>query len=139
MSDPHDLKRFVDAQNPLFDQVRAELKAGRKRGHWMWFMFPQLKGLGSSQMATHYGIASREEAQAYLNHPVLGPRLKELTGLVNNIEGSSISEIMGDPDDLKFHSSMTLFSSVTTDNQVFQEALRKYFDGELDSRTLQLL
>ena len=139
MSDPHDLKRFVDAQNPLFDQVRAELKSGRKRGHWMWFMFPQLKGLGSSQMATHYGIASREEAQAYLNHPVLGPRLKELTGLVNNIEGSSISEIMGYPDDLKFHSSMTLFSSVTTDNQVFQEALRKYFDGELDSRTLQLL
>ncbi len=108
MSDAFDLDRFVRAQDPVLAQVRRELGEGRKRSHWMWFVFPQLRGLGRSAMAQHYGIGSLDEARAYLAHPVLGPRLVECTGLVNRVEGRSVHEISGGPDDLKFHSSVTL-------------------------------
>lgn len=107
MSDPYDLQRFVDAQEPVFDQVGAELRAGRKRGHWMWFVFPQIAGLGLSPTAEKFAIASRAEAAAYLKHPVLGPRLHQCARLVTEIEGRTIGEILGHPDDLKFRSSMT--------------------------------
>ena len=135
MSDSHNLKRFVDAQNAVFDQALAELKAGRKQGHWMWFVFPQLKGLGHSAMAEKYGIASREEAQAYLAHPTLGPRLRECTAALNDVQDSSIDDILGYPDNLKFHSSMTLFSLVEPTDEVFKTALKKYFRGDLDKNT----
>jgi uncharacterized protein (DUF1810 family) len=134
--DQFDLQRFVDAQNPVFDRVCAELRAGHKRTHWMWFIFPQLAGLGSSAMAARYAISGKPEAQAYLAHKILGPRLRECTQLVNEIAGRSIHEIFGDPDDLKFHSSMTLFATVTSENQIFSDALRKYFSGELDPQTI---
>ncbi len=134
-----DLQRFETAQNPVYDSVRAELRNGRKEGHWMWFICPQLRGLGHSHMAATFGISSRQEAEAYLNHPVLGPRLRECTRLVTLVEGRTIDRIFGYPDDLKFRSSMSLFSSVASDNQVFKDALQKYFAGELDPRTLQLL
>lgn len=139
MNDPFDLQRFVRAQDSVYPSVLAELRAGRKRTHWIWFIFPQLKGLGFSQMATAYGIASRKEAEAYLDHPILGPRLRECTALVNLIENRPISQIFGYPDDLKFRSSMTLFGAVTTDHQDFNDAVRKYFAGEPDPRTLELL
>jgi uncharacterized protein (DUF1810 family) len=102
VNDPYDLQRFVDAQNPMFEQVRAELRQGRKQTHWMWFIFPQIKGLGNSPTAIEFAISSREEADAYLKHPVLGPRLRECTRLVNQIEGRSVPQIFGYPDDLKF-------------------------------------
>src|SRR4051794_11328127 len=105
MSDPYDLQRFLDAQARVIDQVRAELRAGHKQSHWMWFIFPQLRGLGSSSMAERYGIASRGEAQAYIAHPVLGPRLRECTEIVNAVQDASIEHILGYPDDLKFRSS----------------------------------
>ena len=137
MNDPHNLQRFADAQSPLYEQVRTELRNGRKRGHWMWFIFPQLRGLGSSAMATAFGISSRQEAEAYLDHPVLGPRLRECTRLVNLVEGRAIDQIFGYPDDLKFRSSMTLFASVAPADQVFKDALEKYFGGEPDPLTLE--
>ncbi len=120
-------------------QVRRELGEGRKRSHWMWFVFPQLTGLGHSAMARHYAIHSLAEAQAYLNHPVLGPRLVECTDLVNKVKGRSINEIFGSPDDLKFRSSMTLFASVQPDASVFREALDKYFAGAPDPLTVDSL
>lgn len=126
MNDPYDLARYVTAQDPVYEQVCAELRAGRKRTHWMWFVFPQMKGLGSSPMAEKYAIGSREEAVAYLEHPVLGPRLRECTELVNRMEGRSLDQIFGYPDDLKFRSSMTLFAGATAENQVFKDALLKY-------------
>lgn len=138
MNDPYNLQRFIDAQARVMDQVRRELAAGRKETHWMWFIFPQLRGLGSSTMAEKYGIASREEANAYVEHPVLGPRLRECTELVNAVQNSSVEEIFGYPDDLKFRSSMTLFSSVT-DDDVFRSALDKYFNGQPDPATLARL
>ncbi len=138
MNDPYDLQRFVDAQNPVFEQVRAELGAGHKRGHWIWFIFPQLRGLGHSHMATRFAISSRDEAEAYLNHPILGPRLRECTRLVLLVEGRSINHIFGYPDDLKFRSSMTLFAS-TSDNQIFKDALQKCCAGEPDLLTLERL
>jgi uncharacterized protein (DUF1810 family) len=131
-----DLRRFVEAQDPVYEQVLAELRAGSKRTHWMWFIFPQLRGLGSSAMAERYGIASRQEAEEYLRHPVLGPRLIECTRLVNAIEGRTIDEIFGYPDDLKFRSSMTLFAAVAVGQTEFQRALEKYFNGERDPLTL---
>lgn len=137
MSDPFNLQRFIDAQADIYDEVVAELGAGRKRTHWMWFIFPQIKGLGSSPTAVHYAISSRDEAIAYLQHPLLGPRLIECTQLVNAVQGRSISQIFGYPDDLKFHSSMTLFAEAATDNKVFKDALEKYFDGKPDQLTLQ--
>ena len=138
MSDPFDFQRFVDAQDPVFAQAVAELRAGAKRSHWMWFVFPQLAGLGRSAMAQRYAIGSREEAEAYLRHPILGARLKECTRLVCLIEGRSAHQIFGAPDDLKFHSSMTLFANVAP-NDIFSEALVKYFGGEADPATLERL
>jgi uncharacterized protein (DUF1810 family) len=139
MDDPYDLQRFVKAQDRVYEEVCAELREGRKESHWMWFVFPQIKGLGQSQTANTFGISSREEAEAYLNHPILGPRLRECTRLVNLVEGRSSEEIFGYPDYLKFRSCMTLFAQVTTDNEGFVNALRKYFDGRADRRTLERL
>jgi uncharacterized protein (DUF1810 family) len=139
LSDPFNLQRFVNAQNPIYAGVCAELRNGRKRGHWIWFIFPQFRGLGSSTMANAFGISSRQEAKAYLDHPVLGPRLRECTRLVNLVEGRTIDQIFEYPDDLKFRSSMTLFARVTSDNQVFKNALQKYFGGAPDPLTLERL
>jgi uncharacterized protein (DUF1810 family) len=130
-----DLERFVQAQDPVIDQVRRELRDGRKRSHWMWFVFPQLRGLGHSAMAQRYGIASLDEAAAYLRHPVLGPRLVECSELVNRVEGRSVHDIFGSPDDMKFHSSMTLFAAARDAAPVFQAALDKYFGGAADGST----
>jgi len=138
-NDPYNLQRFVDAQDPVYEQVCGELRNGQKESHWIWFIFPQLRGLGHSQMATAFGISSRQEAEAYLKHPVLGPRLRECTRLANFVEGRLVSQILGYPDDLKFKSSMTLFASVTADNQIFKDALQNYFGGELDRLTLKRL
>ena len=138
-NDPYHLQRFVEAQAPIYAQVLAELRAGSKRSHWMWFIFPQIIGLGSSPMAIRYAITSKQEAAAYLNHPILGPRLRECTHLVTQVEGRSIDQIFGYPDDLKFRSSITLFAHATPDNQVFLDALQKYFDGKFDPATLRQL
>jgi len=138
MNDPFNLQRFVDAQSPIFDQVSSELRDGVKRSHWMWFIFPQIKDLGQSQLTRKFAISSREEAKAYLEHPILGLRLIECTELVNLIEDRTIEQIFGYPDDLKFRSCMTLFANVS-DNQIFVDALRKYFNGESDPSTLQRL
>jgi uncharacterized protein (DUF1810 family) len=137
--DPHDLERFVEAQDPVIDEVRRELRSGRKRTHWMWFVFPQIEGLGSSQMSRRYAISSRAEAQAYLDHSTLGPRLRECTEIVNGIEGRSANDIFGSPDDLKFRSSMTLFEAVADDSGPFETALERYYDGDPDSKTLERL
>ena len=139
MDDPYDLQRFVDAQAPVIDRVRAELAGGRKQSHWMWFIFPQIAGLGFSGMAQRYAIQSLDEARAYLNHPTLGSRLKDCTRLVLAIEGRSASDIFGSPDDMKFRSSMTLFAQAAPDNPIFAEALRKYFNGDPDAETLKRL
>jgi len=139
MSEPHDLQRFVDAQDPMFDQVRTELRAGRKRSHWMWFVFPQLSGLGTSPIARRYAISSRAEAEAYLDHPILGPRLHECTRLVTEIRGRTIDEIFGYPDNMKFRSSMTLFAHARLDNKIFTEAIKKYFPDGFDPLTLERL
>jgi uncharacterized protein (DUF1810 family) len=139
MSDSFDLERFLGAQNPDFEDVLVELRRGCKKGHWMWFVFPQLKGLGHSRMADKFGISSRAEAEAYLAHPILGSRLIECTRLVNLIEGHSIEEIFGEIDTLKFRSSMTLFAEVAADGSVFADALRKYFAGRPDRLTLERL
>ena len=138
-SDPFDLKRFVDAQAPVYRDVVEELRAGRKRSHWMWFVFPQLLGLGGSPMAVRYGISSLEEAAAYLRHKLLGPRLHECTRLVNQVQGRSIGEILGSPDDLKLCSSMTLFARATDDNHDFVALLDKYYDGKQDPLTITRL
>jgi uncharacterized protein (DUF1810 family) len=139
MADPFNLQRFVDAQNPVFDEVRAELGKGSKQTHRMWFVFPQLKGLGHTWMANHYGMSSEAEAQAYLAHPVLGPRLLECTRLVNLVQGRSAEEIFGGVDTLKFRSSMTLFARVAGDDSPFADALRKYFGGQPDPLTIERL
>jgi uncharacterized protein (DUF1810 family) len=139
MSDPYDLQRFVDAQNPVFEQVCAELRQGRKQTHWMWFIFPQIKGLGSSPTAIEFAISSQQEAEAYVRHTILGPRLRECSRLVTLVEGRSINQIFGYPDDLKFHSSMTLFARTTCENRIFKNALHKYFAGEPDQLTLERL
>jgi len=137
MTDPYFLQRFVDAQAPIYSDVRAELRSGRKASHWMWFVFPQLRGLGHSAMAVKFAIVSLAEARAYLEHPLLGPRLRECTQLVMQVEGRSIRSIFGAPDDLKLRSSMTLFARATSDNQLFRDALDKYFAGDLDPHTMQ--
>jgi uncharacterized protein (DUF1810 family) len=133
------LQRFVAAQEPVIGRVLDELRTGRKTSHWMWFVFPQLQGLGRSPMAQRFALSSRTEAEAYLRHPLLGPRLRECTRLVNAVEGRSVEEIFGHPDDLKFRSSMTLFTHATADNQVFVDAVAKYFGGEYDPLTLERL
>jgi uncharacterized protein (DUF1810 family) len=138
MTDPFDLKRFIDAQAPVYPRVLSELRQGQKQSHWMWFIFPQLAGLGHSPMAQRFAIRSRGEALAYLGHPVLGPRLRECTALVNAVEGRTIGEVFGSPDDLKFCSSMTLFGAVSSDPE-FAAAIRKFYRGTPDRRTLELL
>jgi uncharacterized protein (DUF1810 family) len=138
MTDPFDLQRFLDAQSSVFPLVLDELRRGRKQSHWMWFIFPQLAGLGHSAMAQRFAIASREEAVAYLGHGVLGSRLRECTALVNGVEDRTILEILGSPDDLKFHSSMTLFGAVSSDPK-FAVAITKFYGGKRDQRTLDLL
>jgi uncharacterized protein (DUF1810 family) len=135
-NDPHDLQRFVDAQATVYDQVSAELRMGRKRTHWMWFVFPQLRGLGFSPTAQRYGIASIEEAHAYLAHPVLGPRLVACTRWVLAVQDRSAYEIFGSPDDQKFRSSMTLFAHANPATSEFRDALVKYYGGEEDPLTL---
>jgi uncharacterized protein (DUF1810 family) len=138
MDDPHDLQRFVEAQAPVYAQVCAELAAGRKTSHWMWFVFPQFKGLGASAMAQRYGIASIDEARAYMAHPLLGPRLRECTERVLAVQGRSAHQIFGSPDDLKFRSCMTLFAQATGE-PAFRRALEKFFGGQPDEVTLRLL
>jgi len=139
MDDPYNLQRFVDAQSRVYDEVREELRRGEKRSHWMWFIFPQMKGLGRTSTADYYGIASLEEARAYLAHPVLGPRLRECTMLVNTFLGRSADEIFGGLDAMKFRSSMTLFSRAAAEPREFADALRLYFAKEEDPLTLRLL
>ena len=139
MDDPYNLRRFVEAQEPVYAQVCSELQQGRKASHWMWFIFPQIRGLGSSETARHFAIANRQEATAYAAHPVLGTRLRECTGLVLQVDDKSVEQIFGYPDNLKFHSSMTLFAGAAEDNQVFLDALKKYFSGALDPQTLSRL
>ena len=134
-----DLDRFVTAQDPVFDRVLEELAAGQKRTHWMWFVFPQLAGLGRSDVARFYAIADLDEARRYLAHPLLGTRLVRGTELVNTVEGRTAHEIFGSPDDLKFRSSMTLFMQPAGAPAVFAAALDKYFAGEPDQPTLALL
>jgi uncharacterized protein (DUF1810 family) len=137
--DPFDLHRFVDAQAPVYGHVVAELRDGRKRSHWMWFVFPQLRGLGGSPTAVHYGISSLDEARAYLRHELLGPRLRECARLVTAVQGRSVGQIFGSPDDLKLCSSMTLFARATEANEDFVAVLEKYYDGRQDRLTVARL
>jgi uncharacterized protein (DUF1810 family) len=134
-----DLDRFVTAQAPVIDQVLAELGAGRKTSHWMWFIFPQIAGLGRSDMARFYSISSRSEAVAYLAHPVLGPRLLQCTRLVNAVDGATAEQILGGIDAVKFHSCMTLFAAVAPEQTEFVDAVQKYFGGVTDQATLERL
>jgi uncharacterized protein (DUF1810 family) len=136
-SDRYDLERFVSAQREVFDRVLAELRFGLKQTHWMWFIFPQLKGLGSSPMAQRYAIAGLDEAKAFFDHPVLGSRLLECTRLVTAVRTRSIADVLGYPDNLKFHSSMTLFALAANHHEVFESALSKYFRSEYDQLTME--
>lgn len=138
-NDPYRLQRFVDAQASTYARARSELERGRKTGHWMWFIFPQIEGLGRSATAREYAISSLDEARAYLAHPVLGPRLRECTRIVNAIEGKSAREIFGQPDDLKFRSSMTLFAHAAPDEPSFREAIEKYYRAAYDALTIERL
>jgi uncharacterized protein (DUF1810 family) len=139
MSDVYNLQRFLDAQEGLYDTVLDELRAGRKSSHWIWFILPQIIGLGHSSTAQQFAITSLDEAKAYLQHPVLGPRLRECTLLVLDANGGSVEEIFGYPDHLKFRSYMTLFLTAATANTIFKDALLKYFDGRPDQMTLDIL
>jgi uncharacterized protein (DUF1810 family) len=134
-TDQFDLRRYLSAQEPVIERVLDELRAGRKASHWMWFVFPQIQGLGASAMAQRYALASGQEARTYHEHPVLGVRLRECTRLVLEIEGRTLGQIFGYPDDLKFHSCMTLFAQVAPEELLYRRALEKYFDGKLDART----
>lgn len=136
--DRYDLQRFVDVQAPVIQRVRAELRAGRKTSHWMWFVFPQIAGLGFSAMSQRYAIASLDEARAYLAHPVLGPRLRECVDLVLAVADRPAHAILGSPDDMKLRSSLTLFAQVA-DDPLFETALERYFDGALDKATMAQL
>jgi uncharacterized protein (DUF1810 family) len=138
-SDPYNLDRFVEAQANVYELALVELKQGRKRSQWIWFIFPQVAGLGSSCMSQIYAIGSRGETGAYLAHPVLGPRLVECAEAVLRVEGRSAREIMGSPDDLKLQSSMTLFAEVATPGSVFEQVLDKLYAGEWDRQTLEFL
>ena len=138
-NDHFDLTRFIIAQEMVYSRVLFELRNGRKRTHWMWFIFPQIGGLGNSSTTKRYAIKSIEEAQEYLNHPLLGKRLKECAETVLAVEGRSISEIFGYPDDLKLKSSTTLFENVADSDPIYASMLNKYFNGERDIRTLNLL
>ncbi len=138
-SDPFDLQRFVSAQAGAYDNALAELRAGRKRSHWMWFVFPQARGLGQSSTAQHYGVASLDEARAYLDHPILGPRLLACTQAATRSDAPSLNALFGSPDDLKFVSSMTLFRLAAADPEPFQRALDRWNQGGTDERTLALM
>jgi len=138
-SDPYNLQRFVEAQSDVIDTVKRELRSGQKRSHWMWFVFPQMEGIGRSEMAQRFAISSRGAAQAYLHHPVLGGRLRECTALITNLEGRSAKAVFGSPDDRKFRSSMTLFEAVAEEADPFAAALKQYYDGDRDQTTLDLL
>ena len=137
--DPYNLQRFIDAQADRYAQVEMELRAGRKESHWMWYIFPQIKGLGRSATAQKYAVSSIDEAKAFLSHPVLGARLRECTRLATAVNSRSIEDIFGYPDHQKFHSSMTLFAHATNDNGVFTAALKKFFRSEYDNQTLERL
>jgi uncharacterized protein (DUF1810 family) len=139
MSDPFNLERFLEAQKTIYERVTTELRAGQKSSHWMWFIFPQIRGLGHTETSIFFSISSVPEAKAYLNHPVLGPRLRECCELLMQIEGRSASQIFGSPDDLKLRSSMTLFAQVTDRDSIFKRVVKRYFEGQLDQRTLDLL
>jgi uncharacterized protein (DUF1810 family) len=136
MKDVYNLQRFVDAQAGVYEGACAELRRGRKAGHWMWFIFPQLRGLGFSSMAEYYGITSLAEARAYLEDPLLGVRLMECSRIVTLIEGRTLMDIFGSPDDMKFKSSMTLFAHAAPENSIFIEAINKFCDGSFDPVTL---
>ncbi len=138
MNDPHDLQRFLQAQEDDYATALREITAGRKRSHWMWYVFPQIDGLGSSAMARRYAIKSADEARAYLAHPVLGERLRACARAAVAVEGRSAAEIFGSPDDLKLRSSATLFAAVSPPDSVFQELLDRFYDGP-DPATLRLL
>ena len=137
-NDPYDLDRFVRAQAPDYERALSELRAGKKKSHWMWYIFPQIEGLGQSPMSVRYSIKSAAEARAYLDHPVLGPRLRECAAVVRDIVGRSALEVFGSPDDLKLRSCATLFAAVS-DDDAFEQVLRKYFDGQPDKETLRRL
>lgn len=137
--DPHNLSRFLEAQAPIYNQALAELQAGHKRSHWMWFIFPQLAGLGHSSTAQFYAIESKEEAQAYLNHPTLGPRLIECANALLKHDDKSATQILGALDDLKLRSSATLFAQITPPDSPFAQLLKKYYNNQPDPRTLELL
>ena len=139
MSDTYNLARFIDAQAPVMAQVLSELKSGRKTTHWMWFVFPQIEGLGSSPMARRYAVGSLAEAEAYLRHDLLGSRLRTCTQLVIDVRDRPIGSILGWPDDMKFRSCMTLFCRATPNNEIFRAALDKYFGGNADEATLEKL
>ncbi|MFZ4480289.1 MAG: DUF1810 domain-containing protein [Rhodoferax sp.] len=139
MNDPHNLQRFVDAQDPVYDEILAELAAGRKASHWMWFAFPQLAGLGRSDMAQRFAMVSRQEAMAFWQHPLLAARLRKCIELVLAIKGKTAFQIFGTPDDLKFWSCLTLFATLLPDQPLFKVALQKYFEGRADPKTLELL
>jgi uncharacterized protein (DUF1810 family) len=143
MTDSYDLQRFVDAQAPIYPRVIEELSQGQKRTHWMWFVFPQIMGLGTSAMATRFAIRSQHEARSYLVHEVLGPRLIECTSLVVAVTGKTANQILGSPDDMKFRSSMTLFGAVSRDlasmHQIFAEAIARFYPEGADDKTLHML
>ena len=139
MDSEFDLERFVRAQEPVYATVLTELRAGHKRSHWMWFIFPQIAGLGHSEMGHRYAIATADEAAAYLAHPVLGKRLRECASIVAALDDIPAEEIFGHPDDRKFRSSKTLFADVAPDEAAFQACIDKYFDGEPDEATLARL
>jgi uncharacterized protein (DUF1810 family) len=138
-ADPHNLERFVAAQRATYERALAEIETGRKTSHWIWYIFPQLHGLGFSALAKQYSIKSLEEARAYLAHPILGPRLVHCAGAALAVEGRTAREIFGSPDDLKLKSSATLFALAAGQDSVFHRVLDKYFGGESDAETLQLL
>jgi uncharacterized protein (DUF1810 family) len=139
MTDPHDLQRFIDAQEPDYRQALAEITAGRKRSHWMWYIFPQYDGLGFSCTSIHYAIKSPNEAMAYLDHPTLGPRLSECVDALLAVTGRSSHEIFGSPDDMKLKSSMTLFAHISPEGSAFEQVMDGYFGGRRDGKTLELI
>lgn len=139
LNDPHDLNRFLESQDRVYSSVLSELKSGHKQSHWIWYIFPQVSGLGRSPTSQYYAIKSKPEAESYLNHPILGARLKECAEILLGIENKTAREILGRPDDLKLRSSMTLFASMAEPGSVFEKVLEKYFHGDRCQRTLMLL
>jgi len=139
MNDRFELSRFIDAQGPVYSRVLEELRAGRKTSHWMWFVFPQVHGLGQSDMAQRFALSGAAEARAYLDHPVLGPRLKECVKTLLMHDDKSALQILGSPDDIKLRSCLTLFIAIAPEAPVFQQALDRFYSGQADGRTLELL